>query len=175
MRAAVLVLATGFVGCAKPQPAEVPAAAPVEVAPPPLEVPSDPHTAYRSRCHRESDVPLLRALARREIRPGDDIEPLVARFPECHVLRHGPYVALSFSHGRGGTGVTAKNGKVVGGGTGSCTYHDVFFSTLTEAEREDCRNSYHAVMHRWYACRDTLPAAVGVPASILVWHRPSDR
>lgn len=83
---AAIVLFT-LVGCAKPQFDEGPAIVesatgltqPVEVAPAPWEVPSDQQTAARFRWHRESVKPLLRALAIREIRAGDDIAALIAR------------------------------------------------------------------------------------------------
>src|SRR5262249_50316487 len=109
MRSSVLGLAIVLTGCVRSAAERPPAfpATPVvaavpagpEVAPMPWEVPSDPDTAVRYRHHQQSEVALLRALARREIRPGDAIEPLIQRFPECDVLRHGPYVNLGFRHG----------------------------------------------------------------------------
>jgi hypothetical protein len=184
MRIVASVLLVAVVGCWSSKPAELPAVTttlevteiqPTEVAPAPWEVPSDSDTASLFRSFRTSDIRLLRVLALREIDAGDEIAPLIERFPECRVLRHGAWIDLSVYHDMGGTRVIAKNGKLVSGDTGSCIYHHTFFNTTSEAEWTDHSHSYSERIHRWSAPRNSLPAVAGLPAALMVSWQLDDR
>jgi hypothetical protein len=184
MRSILLVAVLSLVGCSKRHPTDVlpvedspdtTTAQPVEVAPMPWEVPTDQRTADRFRSYQTCDTGFLAALARREIRAGDDIEPLFARYPECRIYRHGLWIDLSFSRGFGGTSIIAKNGKLVRGATGSCTYCDEFFNTTTNEEWTDHTHSYYERLDRWVAFRGSMPALIGAPSLLMVSWRPNDR
>ena len=72
-----LAMTLALAGCAPPDAVEATSA--TEAEPAPLYVVSDdPYQAQRMVSFRDDEDPILRGLARGEIRAGDPIEPLVA-------------------------------------------------------------------------------------------------
>jgi|GEM_PF-879024 len=161
MRTTALLVSMALAGCApKPEVENTPA---TDAEPAPLYVPSDnPHQAKRMVGFRDDEEPVLLGLARGEIRAGDPIEPLVLMVPQkpfSRVYRHGEYVTLHADPtGYGGTTLVAKNGKLVSARTSSCTFHDVFFDGMTEAERTVHGKSYSEEVQKQIALRQRPPA-----------------
>lgn len=177
MRTVVLVLV--LAGCAKPQPSQpIEEVVPVVVVPvdvdPVVEPPAEPkygnpfnmspHDTCETFKDDEHDL-LTRALARGEVKAGDDIEPLIKRFPYYRVARYGVYTDLGFSGPESYLIVSAKNGKLVSAVTGGCILSGRFFDTTTPEDHRDSKRSYDAMMKQRAVVRDTFPALVGFPAA----------
>ena len=146
-----LVITLALAGCAQPDA--------TEAEPAPLYVVSrDPDQAQRMVSFRDNQAPILRGLARGEIRAGDPIEPLVAMMNlrlHCQVTRSGEFVTLhSDPTGYGGTMLIASNGKLVFARTSSCKYKDLFFDGMTEAGRKAHWEGYHAEMEKLITLRN---------------------
>lgn len=100
--------------------------------------------AYRKqlmlREFSSSDDVIVRELANRQISPGDSVEELVARHPNCLVRRHDPYTTVVFGgHGRlkilvakSGTLVASKMNAVPGRYVGGDDF--LFFDRLSKNE-----------------------------------------
>lgn len=85
----------------------------------------------RIRNLREDQDPVMRGLARGEIRAGDSVEELIAAHPPERVARHERYVELEYSFW---LKVVAKDGQLVMAvlrGAGACSPSTVFFNHLT--------------------------------------------
>lgn len=143
MRTVLLLCVLTLVGCAEPPAPAVEEPITVAVAEPPF-------LARVSEEERQTSInspnPMVRALARREIDAGMRIEPVMARFPNCEVLRHEPYVTLEYGGGFAGQQLVAKNGKLIAASDGSCLHHDVFFDERTDAEYALWSNGYYAAL-----------------------------
>ncbi|MBA4065993.1 MAG: hypothetical protein C0501_20195 [Isosphaera sp.] len=167
MRTAVLLIAVGFVGCAKPQPVGP------EVVPAPRDIGGDPHRAARMESLRDSKDPILRDLARGHIKGGDAIEPLVKQNPHYDVIRFGDYVVMYWDLSKyDGTTLVGKGGTVRYAVTGSCTFREEFINTLSPEERTAYWNGHDAAWRWRTEARLALPAAVGAPAAHDFWKRP---
>jgi hypothetical protein len=84
-------------------------------------------------CH-----PVWRDLYAGRIRSGDEIEPVITRTSPPQVDRFGRWVQLGYYPGPGSMTrviVVARDGKLVSASAWSCTWHYVFFDTLTDQER----------------------------------------
>ncbi len=152
-----LAMTLALAGCAQPDAVEATPA--TEAEPAPLYVVSrDPHQAQRMVSFRDNEDPILRGLARGEIRAGDPIEPLVTMMNlrlHCQVTRSGEFVTLhSDPTGYGGTFLIAMNSKLVFARTSSCVYKDLFFNGLTEAARNAHDVGYSAEMDKLIALRN---------------------
>jgi len=182
MRIAVLVLV--LAGCANPQPTQ-----PIEEVVPVILRPADamvvPHgepkygypfnMSPHDTCETFKDDehnPLRRALARGEVKAGDDIEPLIQRFPKFKVARYGVYTDLGYSGPEEYFVVTAKNGKLVSAVTGGCILSGEFFETRSPDELENSKRSSDAMMQQRSEFREAFPAIVGVPAAFHALRKP---
>ncbi|MFM8271913.1 MAG: hypothetical protein ACKODX_06205 [Gemmata sp.] len=156
MRALVLcAVCTTLVGCGKPvelppPPAVAPAAVP-ELAPvPPLVLAGDnlapaPHAVTgdpRFKRHRDCSDPVLRGLARGEIKAGDSVEPIINGHSSYDWVRTGDYVILRLANEDAETSLIAKSGKLAYAGTLARGRRDEFFDDLTEQEHSDCWAKY---------------------------------
>jgi len=153
----VLAMTLALAGWAPPDAVEATPA--TEAEPAPLYVVScDPHQAQRMVSFRDDEDPILRGLARGEIRAGDPIEPLVAMMNlrrSCQVTRSGEFVTIhSDPTGYGGTRLIASNGKLIAATTRSCVFRDVFFDGMTEASRKAHGDGYFAEMEKQMALRN---------------------
>ncbi len=152
----LLAMTLALAGCAPPDTVEATPA--TEAEPAPLYVVSrDPHQAQRMVSFRDDEDPVLRGLARGEIRAGDPIEPLVAMMNlrrSCQVTRSGEFVTLYSHAGYGGTRLIASNGQLIAASTSSCVYQDVFFDGMTEASRKGHDAGYSAEMEKLIALRN---------------------
>jgi hypothetical protein len=194
MRTAVILL-TGLLGCSLPHVIGTPDSAeplpttaqapPVPTVPPlpaplPREIePLDPQLkvrAARFREHRNSPDPILRGLARGDIKAGDPLGTLIKDNPHYDVLRFDDYVMMGYDPtGYGGTRLMAKNGKLVLGITCSCVYHDVFFNKtreMTEQEHVACAMAERRARQQQLDFGYAMPAAVGVAGSLAGRLRP---
>ena len=127
----------------------------------------------RWRAHQNDADPILRGLARGEIKLGDPVEPLIRANPHYDVLRYGDYVEMTYRPNMGGTGLTAKDGRLIQAGTSSCMFHDVFFSSTPDMSGI---GQFIAILERdrahkqRYATHAALPAVVGVAGgSFWLW------
>lgn len=152
-----LAMTLALAGCAQPDAVEATPA--TEAEPAPLYVVSDdPRQAQRMVSFRDNEDPILRGLARGEIRAGDLIEPLVAMMNlrlHCMVTRSGEFVTLhSDPTGYGGTRLIATNGKLIAAQTSSCICQDLFFDGMTEAARKAHDVGYSVEMEKLIALRN---------------------
>jgi hypothetical protein len=102
----------------------------------------------RMESYRNFGEPILRGLARGDIKPGDSIEALAKAYPDYTFSRSGVYAVLSRSNGFGGTSLIAKDAKLVYASTCSCTYHDEFFNTTTKEEWDACSEESEATRRK---------------------------
>jgi hypothetical protein len=92
---------------------------------------------------RDSDDPVVRGLARGEIRAGSSLDDLIAAHPPKRVERFGRFADVYFANG---VMVIAVDGKLVFAREGWCSHCTVFFNHFTPAdsqEYESCSAANH--------------------------------
>lgn len=118
------------------------------------------------RARRESAQPVVGELADREVRPGDPIDPILARHPPTHLYRHPPFTTALYVEGTRETLLAARDGRIVwarqcGAGVFGCTFFDAF----RPGEAADYAWSYNAAVEADWAGRlHARMAVVGAAA-----------
>jgi len=156
MRTVPLLCLLALAGCAEPPAPVVEEPITVAVAEPPLDPPmSEEQRETFINCSDQ----LLRALARREIDLGMHIEPVIARFPNLEVTRHGPYTTLEDGPVANHSVVLiAKNGKLIVGRISGC-FPLVFFDERTRGEYDLWANSYYPAWQAQHGLVAPMPRA----------------
>jgi hypothetical protein len=90
--------------------------------------------------------PIWKDLALRRIKKGDSIESVLKKYSPVLRLDFPPYINVQFEKPFKGIGITAKNGKLISAGAGSCCWEHTFFDTPEENEQLD--TAYAAYMKR---------------------------
>jgi hypothetical protein len=90
-------------------------------------------------CH-----PVWRDLNARRIKPGDEIQAVIWRTKPMRVEKFEDVTMLSYQMGFTGVQITAKDGKVVSAGAGSCTWDKPFFDTWDKANQDEFWRRYSA-------------------------------
>ena len=129
--------------------------------------------------YRTGNDALLKDLAARRVRAGDDAGAFVSKHPPDRIIRHGRFVTLSYGLGPGGimgfegTTVIAKDGKLFAAAQWSCTSTDVFFSDDDPVLMAEYSNTYDAERQRLSEVRHAQYLAVlGFGATFYPWELP---
>jgi hypothetical protein len=94
---------------------------------------------------RECD-PVWQELALRRIKPGNDVEELIARTSPARVIRHDEYTTILYHSGGGicftQVSVVAKEGRLISAVAASCTWDHTFFEEMTPEDQRDYLRSF---------------------------------
>ena len=98
-------------------------------------------------CH-----PVWKDLAPRNVKPGDDVDEVIASTSPARVLRHDDYTTVLY---QGGDGicftqlcVVAKDGRLISAVAGSCTWDHTFFEEMDPEGQRDYLRSFDAYVER---------------------------
>ena len=95
--------------------------------------------------HRECH-PVWKDLALRRIKPGDDVEELIANTSPARIHRHGEYTTIYYQGGLSFTEVVvvARDGRLVWAEAVSCTWDHTFFDEMNSEGRKDYWRSFES-------------------------------
>lgn len=110
---------------------------------------------------RDSDDPVVRALARGEIGPGTSVEELIEKYPPKKVRQYGRFVDVRYDR----PDLIAMDGKLVFAKFGSCSQAHIFFDRLTEADERAYSASvttyYDQQFQEWKAAHSAAGGVMG--------------